>query len=184
MANELEAAEVIATFRRTYAVSNLGLIVAQHPRREDIVTGIIGLDRGSVVQLGMQDLPGQPGVAVYYEGLDVWESIEGVDGDPEFTLHFARTWFVMALSTIGQIASDSGYWDKTPELELLRHLRNGVSHGNRFNFRTGEPRRPAHFGHHRLTAQNHGDEVLFDFMGAGDIMALFDHVEAHLRSRI
>jgi hypothetical protein len=184
MAGELQAADTIAAFRRTYAVSSLGLLVVQHPRREEIITGILGIDRGSTVRLGMRDDPANPGEPVYYEGLDVWESIDNVVGSADFNLYFLGVWFMVVLSAVGQIASDNGYWDRMPELELLRHLRNGVSHGNHFNLHQGQPSRPAHFGSHRLTQQNDGDTVLFEFMSAGDLFAFLDHIEAHLRSRV
>jgi hypothetical protein len=184
MAGEQQAAETIAAFRRTYAVSNLGLLAVQHPRREEIITDILGFDRGSTLRLGMRDDPAKPGQPVYYEGLDVWESIDSVVASADFNLYFLSVWFMVVLSAVGQIASDNGYWDCTPELELLRHLRNGVSHGNRFNLHQGQPSRPAHFGSHQLTQQNNGDTVLFEFMSPGDLFSFLDHIEAHLRSRV
>lgn len=183
MASETEAADAIAAFRRTYAVSSLGLLVVQHPRREEILTAILGLDRGSTIRLGMRDDPAKPGEPLYYEGLDVWDSVDAVGGHPDYNLYFLAVWSMVALSAIGQLASDNGYWDRTPELELLRHLRNGVSHGNRFNLHTNQPSRPAHFGAHQLTSKNNGDVVLFEFMSPGDLFSLLDHIEEHLRAR-
>ena len=75
-----------------------------------------------------------------------------------------------------------GYFDRAPELELLRHLRNGVAHGNLF--RIDNPTEITKFpAHNRLawvksdskaifeiTPSLRNQPVLFDFMGPGDIL--------------
>lgn len=38
-----------------------------------------------------------------------------------------------ALVTVGDALASHRYFDRGPDLELLRHLRNGLAHGNRFN---------------------------------------------------
>jgi len=183
MAGELLAADTIATYRLSYAITATGLLVTQHPRREEILTGILGLDRGSTLNLGMRDDPAHPGEPKYYTGLDVWEAADSVSGRADHNLHFLAVWFLGVLATVGHLAKEQDYWDHTPELELLRHLRNGVSHGNRFNLMHGAPRQPAHFGQHVLTREHHGEVVLFEFMSPGDLFALLDRIEAHLRRR-
>src|SRR6476620_946738 len=110
----------------------------------------------------MRDDPARPGEPDCYDGIDAWESIEGVANKPWLNIHFLAALFMVVLSTVGQIAADNKYWDRTPELELLRHLRNGVSHGNTFNFRPGEPKRPAQYRTFQLTPEHHGAPVLFD----------------------
>jgi hypothetical protein len=45
----------------------------------------------------------------------------------------ARVWLVGALLTVGDALARHHYFDRAPELELLRHLRNGVADGNVFN---------------------------------------------------
>jgi hypothetical protein len=175
MTGETRTANLIASFRASHAAANLGLLVVQSPRRDEILTDVLGLDRGSTLRLGRRD-------GTYYEGLDVWRSVDGVQDDPDFNLNSLRVWFMVALSAIGQSAAENAYFDRSPELEFLRHLRNGVSHGNRFNLHPGQPSRTASFKSFVIDASLNGSPVLFEFISTGDLMDLFDHLEGHLRS--
>jgi hypothetical protein len=87
------------------------------------------------------------------------------------------------LIAVGDACTQNQYFDRVPSLELLRHLRNGAAHGNRFNLTNGEPRRDADFqGNFRITSSLDGQpNVLFDFIGAGDILDLLAYIESHLR---
>jgi hypothetical protein len=71
------------------------------------------------------------------------------------------------------------YFDKTPELEFFRHTRNGLSHGNRFHFMSGQPSRPATFGQFTLDASLQGHNILFEYLSSGDVFDLFDAVYDH-----
>lgn len=103
------------------------------------------------------------------------------------------------LITLGDALAAEGYFDHGPDLELVRHLRNGIAHGNRFNLLNGEPRRPAHFtgpgprsyldgkrtpeGQHtyfEVTPSQQGTTVLFDFMGPADILDLLSFISVRL----
>lgn len=134
-----------------------------------------GYDPGSTVRLGRRDNS-------YYEGIKLWDAIHSVRGNAGFNLDFLGSLFMTILSWVGDELSKNGYFDKSPELELFRHLRNGISHGNTFNLLNGEPRRPATFKGFEITSALHGQGVLFGFMSTGDLFDLFDHVKAHLRS--
>ena len=85
-------------------------------------------------------------------------------------------------SWIGHELKSKQYFDKTPELEFFRHLRNGLSHGNKFYFREGEPKRPARFKTFEITRCLQGQEVAFSFINTGDFFDLFDYLKAHLRA--
>ncbi len=66
---------------------------------------------------------------------------------------------------------------QTPELEFLRHLRNALSHGNRFYLRGKEPTSPANFKTFVIDKPLHGKNmVMFDWIGPGDILDLLDHL--------
>jgi hypothetical protein len=104
-----------------------------------------------------------------------------------------RIWFVGALLTLGDALDlKHGYSDRAPELELLRHLRNGVAHGNKFDLRDKNrlTNHPAHNKYawvrggkrpeFQITASRDKQPVLFDFMAAGDILDLFFSVEVYL----
>jgi hypothetical protein len=111
-----------------------------------------------------------------------------------------RLWLGGALLTLGDELARVRYFDKGPDLEFIRHLRNGIAHGNRFHFERGAPQRPAHFtgSAQRLLADGHtttprgqahtfvissalnGRGVLFDFLGPGDVCDLLAFVSVRL----
>ena len=104
-----------------------------------------------------------------------------------------RTWAIGALLTLGDELSAHDYFDRAPELELVYHLRNGVAHGNRFNITDrGRRRLAGHPAHNRSAAVKSpigsvyeitptlAGPVLFDFMGAADIIDLLQSVEVYL----
>lgn len=53
--------------------------------------------------------------------------------DPEIDEALDRAWLVGALLTLGDALFSEDYFDKSPEIEMIYHLRKGVAHGNRFN---------------------------------------------------
>jgi hypothetical protein len=62
--------------------------------------------------------------------------------EPQLVEDFKRAWLASSLLTIGDALGDSHqYYDQAPgaepEAELVRHLRNGVAHGNEFSMRGG-----------------------------------------------
>ena len=94
-----------------------------------------------------------------------------------------------SLLAVGDALKDNGYFDHAPELELVRHLRNGVAHGNHFDIRYPDEltKYPAHnrdgwFRHtvFEITPELDGKPVLFDFMEAGDVLDLLFSVASHL----
>jgi hypothetical protein len=104
-----------------------------------------------------------------------------------------RAWAMGALLTLGDELSAHRYFDRAPVLELVYHLRNAVAHGNRFNItKDGQRRLAEHPAHNRnamvqspagvvyeITPSLSGP-LLFDFMGAADIIDLLQSVEVHL----
>jgi len=112
--------------------------------------------------------------------------------DPVLAEEFARVWLTGALLTVGDALTQNSYFDHAPELELVRHLRNGVGHGNRFNITnpailTTHPANNslAHIMSDKktifeMTPALHGTQVLFDFMGPGDVLDLLLSVGVYL----
>lgn len=47
---------------------------------------------------------------------------------------FDRAWLIGALLLVGAALGANGYFGHAPEAEIIRHLRNGIAHGNRFSF--------------------------------------------------
>lgn len=103
-----------------------------------------------------------------------------------------RVWLSGALITLGDALAGNDYFDRAPLLEMVRHLRNGVAHGNRFNLR--DQRRLAQYPAHNRDAKigtlsghtfeivsaMNGQPVMFDFMKPGDFVDLLYSVEVHL----
>jgi hypothetical protein len=103
---------------------------------------------------------------------------------------FPRIWLTGALLAVGDALKESGYFDRAPELELVRYLRNGVAHGNRFEIRYPDQltKYPAHNRDaafrtntiFEITPALDDQPVLFDFMEAGDVLDLLHSVALHL----
>lgn len=69
-----------------------------------------------------------------------------VQSDHDLRTELDQAWCVSSLIMLGDRLAAESYFDRAPVLEMVRHLRNGVAHGNRFTIR--EPaqlhRWPAH----------------------------------------
>lgn len=170
-----KVASLVHRLRRLYVVGHSALIMLDQPDLFDVFDGW-GYHRYS--QLGTlrhdQTMHGTP---LYDSLLDVKARAD------EYAIDFERSNIAAMLIEVGDACARNSYFDKTPELELVRHLRNAASHGNTFTLRGTEPRRPAHSrGDFAIASGLNGTEdVLFDFIGAGDVLDLLSDVEAHLR---
>ena len=107
--------------------------------------------------------------------------IEATD-DPISAELISRIAVVGALMQLGDFLARAPQRSPSPELEFVRHLRNGVAHGNRFNFLKDEPRHPARFVGPTGTVleirpELHGKPVLFDFLGPADVCDLLQYIE-------
>jgi hypothetical protein len=112
--------------------------------------------------------------------------------DPNLANELKTVWLSGALLTLGDMLAKNGYFDRAPEFELVRHLRNGIAHGN--HFRIDNPGQlqslPAHNRYAWVRSDTkaefaivpslHGTSVLFDFMGPGDILDLLMAVGLYL----
>lgn len=102
--------------------------------------------------------------------------------DPDMETELDRAWLVSARIVLGDRQASEDYFDHAPLLEMVRHPRNGVVHGNRFEIR--DPRalleRPAHTRNtacpsqtgatFEITPNLHGTHALFDFVGPSDVL--------------
>jgi hypothetical protein len=101
-----------------------------------------------------------------------------------------RVWIIGSLIAVGDALEKLNYLNHVPLLELVRHLRNGVAHGNQFYIRKpdGLKKCPAHnraalvkaAAVFEITPDLDGKPVLFEFMGAGDVVDLLMSVEVYL----
>jgi hypothetical protein len=170
-----KVASLIGRLRQLYAVSHATLILIE---QSDIFET---LDRWGLDQYYHVGTLRHDGTS---HRTPLYESLQDVQARREsFSEDYERATLSGMLITVGDACSRNEYFDKTPSLELLRHLRNSAGHGNTFSLREGEPRRDAHFRESfRITASLNGRRnVLFNFIGAGDILDLLAEVESHLR---
>lgn len=117
----------------------------------------------------------------YYAGIDLWQVIKQTKRNPAFGLDFLSLQLMTIISAVGTVFAEHDYFDQTPELEFLRHLHQGVLHGNSFYLADGEPKRLAKFGDFEITADLHGQTIFFEFLMPGDIFDLFDNLKNHLQ---
>ena len=103
-----------------------------------------------------------------------------------------RVWITGSLLRLGDVLAQNQYFDRAPELELVRHLRNGIAHGNRF--RIDNLANFANFPAHNrsawvksdskamfeITPSLQGKAVLFNYMEAGDVLDLLMSVGIYL----
>lgn len=101
-----------------------------------------------------------------------------------------QAWCTSSLILLGDRLAEENYFDRAPVLEMVRHLRNGVAHGNRFSLLN--PSELAKWPAHNrdascqttepleITADLNGQRVLFDFMAVGDVLDLLISVSTHL----
>jgi hypothetical protein len=80
-----------------------------------------------------------------------------------------------------------GQNDQSPVFEVFRHLRNAASHGNKFNFRKDEPRRPASWGAFVIDDKLRGTsnplfgvECIGATISPADALALLQDIERRL----
>jgi hypothetical protein len=105
-----------------------------------------------------------------------------------------RVWLTGALLRLAYNLERRCYFDRAPVLELVRHLRNGIAHNNKF--RIDDPakliKKPANNFDAKIrspagtlfeiTPVLQGMPVMFDYMGPGDYVDLFFSAEVHLFS--
>jgi hypothetical protein len=120
---------------------------------------------------------------------DTQDALIDAVGNQAIAAELPRVWLTGSLLAVGDALKDNGYFDHAPELELVRHLRNGIAHGNRFHIQNLDKvaKYPAHnhdasFRHtiFEITPALNGQPVLFDFLGAGDVLDLLCSIGLYL----
>jgi hypothetical protein len=165
-----------------------GVEVARDPRSKELISTI---PDGQPVPVGYVIRgDGSKHVFNFHYYLDYLNSPAMVDD-------LARTWLESSLLNVGDALDDKGYFKhQVPLLELLRHLRNGIAHGNKFDFGKGKQRQkrlerlkqqPAHnkkaqmkTAEFQIEESLEGQPVLFHFMKPGDILDLLQSVGIYL----
>lgn len=165
-----------------YYLHSAMLQVAKHPNVQALVPSI---EPGQYVPVGRVYRRNGTSHTYHFTHYLAW-----ANNNPLVAGDLEQVWLVGALLRLGDELAQHQYFDRAPELELLRHMRNGIAHGNRFHIT--EPRRLMRFpAHNRLawvreaevfeiTPSLDGTPVLFDFMGAGDCLDLLQAIGIYL----
>jgi len=123
---------------------------------------------------------------------DMQDALGSAVADEAIAAELPRVWLAGSLLAVGDALKDHGYFGHAPEFELVRHLRNGIAHGNRFDIRYPDElqkypanNRDAFYRSpsntiFEITPALDGQPVLFDFMGAGDVLDLLYSVGSQL----
>src|SRR5688572_5831171 len=61
-----------------------------------------------------------------------WHYLNQARTMPAYAEDLKRIWLIGAVLAVGDVLQQNAYFDRAPELELVRHVRNGIAHGNRF----------------------------------------------------
>ena len=169
-----QIANLIDRMKATYAGTSTTLRYLNDPNLDKLL-GQWGIDKGSTINLGRRD-------GTYYEAIDLYSSISLIQDNAQYNIEFLGGLLMTIISFVGDALKRNKYFTKSPELEFFRHLRNAISHGNRFYFKGDEPKRPAKFRNFVLDKSLHGQPALFDYMSPGDVFDLFDEIENQLRN--
>ena len=187
-------AQDLHTHYMAYAATTL---IARHPAAEQVIRILEEENRGPApVPVAYVHRKDATQIAYHLSHF-----FRDVSATPEYQVVHDRVWLGGAVLTLGDELARSNYLDQGPDLEFIRHLRNGIAHGNRFEIRGSEPTRPAHFTGAKGTAHTsdgqpvwvategsffeitpavHGQAVLFDFIGPADVCDLFQFVAVRL----
>ena len=120
--------------------------------------------------------------------------------EPQLVEDFKRACLASSLLSVGDELDAANYYRKVPEAEpeaeLVRHLRNGIAHGNKFTIyqklidqHTGRLKIPAHNRRYKrvlhmreyvVDAHLNGSNVLFDYGGPAAILDILVTIGWHL----
>jgi len=120
--------------------------------------------------------------------------------EPQLVEDFKRAWLASSLLTVGDALGVARYFNRAaeaePEAELVRHLRNGIAHGNKFSMRgdvidpnTSRLKLPAHnrryatvlnMREYAVDTHLNGSKVLFDYGGPAVILDILTTLGWHL----
>jgi len=102
--------------------------------------------------------------ALYVDGDDIAK--EFVDNH-QYLLSYYYRGATNLLVLAHEMTKYASYRDTGPLWEFLRHCRNASSHNGLFNFRSGEPSRPAIWGRFQLDNSMHGTPLFKGDTGIG-----------------
>jgi hypothetical protein len=165
----------------SYMAHQAAMLVARDPKAPTLLPPV---ESGHIVPVGR--VPDKAGEGHSYHATYYLEWAQKAPAD-----EFDRAALGGSLITLGDALAAHRYFDHAPELELVRHLRNGIAHGNHFNIlKPGREQLAKWPAHNRLatvktsefevTPPLNGHEVLWGFMERGDVLNLIQTVSVYL----
>ena len=176
--------------RAPVAAFSLGVVGFAHPLvRRLLIPGdghkvVFTTAACPVIQMGPDDKIIE---SDYYE-LPLDTSLNYIAENPRATFVFLGLAIKGALLHVGDAFSAAGYLDRSPEFEFLRHVRNAVAHGNKFNI-TSPLKRRASFRTYSISETLDGRRLLRDkegegYLHDGDALALLDYLETSIEGHV
>ena len=115
--------------------------------------------------------------------------LNAAKSDPFFLSEFEQSWLRGGIILLADELDKNNYFDRAPELELIRHIRNGIAHGNHFNITKPQQLQKYPANNHlawikqeliEITPQCHGQKVLFDFISPINLVNLLYAIGLYL----
>ena len=186
----MDVADLADRLAKGYLSHLTAISIATHPRARELAPEILP------DQLTPLGFIGRKNARPYEYGF--LYHLDQIKTDPVIADEMTRVWLTGSVLTLGDALAKvkdkhkEGYFDRAPILELVRHLRNGVAHGNRFNIRerVNFGKHPAHnleFADEsegvmilEMTHALQGKRVLFEFIDPVGVLDVLRFVSNHL----
>ncbi|NIZ06475.1 hypothetical protein [Pseudoalteromonas sp. HF66] len=97
--------------------------------------------------------------------VELSDCISYLEKNSKLTISYLNLPLKAALLDLGDELSQMKYLHKNATLEFLRHIRNGIAHGNKFNIQS--LKRPASFNELTINTSLNNQKVMGDMHGEG-----------------
>lgn len=171
MKSPTEIADLITELKDHFVLSTAGLPLILSPHRQSFMDQV-GVAAGDEIDMTL-------GFGRERYAFQLEPALDRVQRRPDIQFNVVRAWAELAALKVGREMKLNNYFDKRPLFEFLRHVRNAVAHGNRFDVRKVD--RPAVFEHHEVREDMNGAVCIGGELKTAEVFALLDEVAVELR---